>query len=75
MRVGYVVPNSPAEISGIYINDIILKVGETYINNSSEVINEVSNNGIYKFMNITLKRKNKIITLKVKPSDINDFSK
>ena len=70
VKVGYVVPNSPAAKSGIFINDIILKVGETNINNSSDVINEISNNGINKFINITLKRKNKIIKLKVKPIDI-----
>ena len=70
VKVGYVVPNSPAAKSGIFINDIILKVGKTNINNSSDVINEISNNGINKFINITLKRKNKIIKLKVKPIDI-----
>ncbi len=75
VKVGDVVPNSPADKSGIYINDIILKVGEKDINNSSDVINEISNNGINKFINITLKRKNKIIKLKVKPSDIKNLSK
>ncbi len=75
VKVGYVVPNSPAEKSGININDIILKVGQKDINNSSDVINEISNNGINKFINITLKRKNKIIKLKVKPTDINNLSK
>ncbi len=75
VKVGYVVPNSPAEKSGIIVNDIILKIGEKDINNSSDVVNEVSNNGINKFINITLKRKNKIIKLKVKPSDINNLSK
>ena len=74
VKVGYVVPNSPAEKSGISINDIILKVGKKEINNSLDVINEISNNGINKFINITLKRKNKIIKLKVKPTDINNLS-
>ena len=75
VKVGYVVPNSPAAKSGIFINDIILKVGKTNINNSSDVINEISNNGIKKSINITLKRKNKIIKLKVQPTDINNLSK
>ena len=74
VRVGYVVPNSPAAKSGIYINDIIMKVGQKDINNSSDVINEISNNGINKFINITIKRKNKIIKLKVKPTDIVNLS-
>ena len=75
VKVGYVVPNSPAEKSGIFINDVILKVGQKDINNSSDVINEISKNGINKFINITLRRKNKIIQLKVKPTDINNLSK
>ncbi len=75
VKVGYVVPNSPAAKSGIFINDIILKVGKTNINNSSDVINEISKNGINKFINITLKRKNKIIKLKVKPIDITKLTK
>ena len=74
VKVGYVVPNSPAEKSGIFINDIILKVGKKNINNSSDVINAISSNGINKSVNITLKRKNKIIKLKVKPTDINNLS-
>ena len=75
VKVGYVVPNSPAAKSGIFKNDIILKVGKTNINNSSDVINSISKNGIDKFINITLKRKNKIIKLKVKPTDITNLSK
>ena len=75
VKVGYVVPNSPAAKSGIFINDIILKVGKKDIKNSSDVINEISKNGINKFINITLKRKNKIIKLKVKPTDITNLSK
>ncbi len=73
VKVGYVVPNSPAAKSGIFINDIILKVGKKSINNSSDVINAINNNGINKFINITLKRKNKIIKLKVKPTDITNL--
>ena len=75
VKVGYVVPNSPADKSGILINDIILKVGGKDIKNSSEVINQISNNGINKSIIIILKRKSKIIKLKVKPTDINNLSK
>ena len=75
VKVGYVIPNSPAAKSGIIINDIILKVGKTNINNSSDVINAISKNGINKSINITLKRKNKIIKLNVKPTDITNLSK
>ena len=75
VKVGYVIPNSPAAKSGIFINDIILKVGKTTINDSSDVINAISKNGINKSINILLKRKNKIIKLNVKPTDITNLSK
>lgn len=75
VKVGYVIPNSPASKSGIMINDIILKVGKININNSSDVINAISKNGINKFIKLTLKRKNKIIKLNVKPTDITNLSK
>ena len=74
VKVGYVVPNSPAEKSGIFINDMILKVGKKDINSSSDVINEISKNGINKPINIVLKRKNKTIQLKVTPTDIRNLS-
>ena len=75
VKVGYVIPNSPAAKSGIIINDIILKVGKININNSSDVIKAISKNGINKFIKLTLKRKNKIIKLNVKPTDITNLSK
>ena len=73
VKVGYVVPNSPAEKSGIKINDIIIKVGKKDIETASEVISEISKNGINKQINILLKRKNKFIRLKVKPTDITNL--
>ncbi len=73
VKVGYVVPNSPAQKSGIIINDIILKVGEKVVDNSFDVINEISNNGVINYINVTIKRGEKIIRLKVKPTDINNL--
>ncbi len=75
VKVGYVMPNSPAEKSGIEINDVILKVGKTNIKNSSDVINEISQNGINKFINLSLRRENKLIKLRVKPTDLSKLSK
>ena len=75
VKVGYVVPNSPAEKSGILVDDIIIKVGQKDINSSSDVINEISNNGINKNINITIKRRKNLIKLKVKPTDIRNLSK
>ena len=73
VKVGYVVPNSPAEKSGIRVNDIILKVGIKDIETASDVISQISKNGISKQINILLKRKNKFIKLKVKPTDITNL--
>ena len=71
--VGYVVPNSPAEKSGIMINDIIIKVGSKEIATASDVISQISENGINRKINILLKRRNKFISLKVKPTDITNL--
>ena len=75
VKVGYVVPNSPAEKSGIKINDIILKVGKKNIKKSSDVISAISKNGINKSIHISLKRGNKLIKLRVNPTDIRNLSK
>ena len=73
VKVGYVVPNSPAEKSGIMVNDIIVKVGNKNIYKASDVINQINKNGIKKQIKITLKRKNKFINLKVMPTDITNL--
>jgi len=73
VKVGYVVPNSPAEKSGINIDDIFIKVGDKDIENVSDVIDQISKNGIYKPVNILLKRRNKLIKLKVIPTDITNL--
>ena len=73
IKVGYVVPNSPAEKSGILINDIIIKVGNKNIEEAADVISQITNNGINKQINIVLKRKNKFIKLKVLPTDITNL--
>jgi len=73
VKVGYVVPNSPAEKSGIKIDDILIKIGNKDIETASDVIEEISKNGIKKQVNILLKRKNKFIKLKVIPTDITNL--
>ena len=75
VKVGYVVPNSPAEKSGIKINDIILTDGKKNIKKSSDVISAISKNGINKSIHISLKRGNKLIKLRVNPTDIRNLSK
>ena len=66
-------PNSPAEKSGIIVNDIIIKVGDKDIKKASDVISQINKNGIKKKINILLKRKNKFISLKVIPTDITNL--
>ena len=73
VKVGYVVPNSPAEKSGIKIDDILIKIGDKDIETASDVIKQISKNGIKKQVNILLKRKNKFIKLKVIPTDITNL--
>ena len=75
VKVGYVVPNSPAEKSGIMVNDLIIQVGNKEIETASDVIREISKNGINKPINILLKRRNKFIKLKVIPTDITNLNK
>ncbi|MDC2990628.1 trypsin-like peptidase domain-containing protein [bacterium] len=75
VKVGYVVPNSPAEKSGIMIEDTIVKVGNKNIETASDVIEQISKNGINKQVNILLKRRNKFIQLKVIPTDITNLEK
>ncbi len=73
VKVGYVIPRSPAEKSGIMIEDIIIKVGNKDIETASDVIEQISKNGINKQINILLNRKNKLIKLKVIPTDITNL--
>ncbi len=73
VKVGYVVPNSPAEKSGIKIDDILFKIGNKDVETASDVIEQISKNGIKKPLNILLKRKNKFIKLKVIPTDITNL--
>ncbi|KGG01295.1 putative serine protease [Prochlorococcus marinus str. MIT 9314] len=73
VKVGYVVPNSPAEKSGIKIDDILIKIGDKDIETASDVIEQINKNGIKKQVNILLKRKNKFIKLKVIPTDITNL--
>ena len=73
VKVGYVVPNSPAEKSGFMINDIIIKVGNIDIEAASDVISQISKNGINKKVNILLKRRNTFIRVKVQPTDITNL--
>jgi len=55
------------------IEDIIIKVGNKDIEKASDVIDQISKNGINKEVNILLKRKNKYIKLKVIPTDITNL--
>ena len=73
VTVRYVVNKSPAEKSGIKTNDIIIKVGNKDIEQASDVISQITKNGIKKQINILLKRRNKFISLKVIPTDITNL--
>ena len=74
VKVGYVIPRSPAEKSGIAVNDIIVKVGDKDIKKASDIIDQINQNGISKSINISIKRGNKLVKIKVKPTDISNLS-
>ena len=71
--VGYVIPDSPAAQNGIKVNDIIIKVGNKEIETASDVISQISKNGINKQISILLRRRNKFIKLNGKPIDISNL--
>ena len=73
VKVGYVVPDSPADRSGIVINDVIVEINEQVINNASDVIDAISENGIYSEARIIIKRNDKLLNFQVKPIDIRDL--
>ena len=75
VKVGYVVPNSPAAKSGILVNDIILKVDKEYIYKSSDVVDAINKNGVKRIARLLIKRNNRLININVKPIDIRDLSK
>ena len=73
VKIGYIVPNSPAEKSGMMVNDVIIKVGNKNIEKASDVVSQISKNGINKQIKILLKRGNKFISLKVVPTDFSNL--
>ena len=75
VKVGYVIPNSPAAKSGVLIGDIIIKIDQSDIKKSSDVINAINKNGIKKPAKFTIKRNTKIIKLNIKPVDIRELGK
>jgi len=75
VKVGYVVPNSPAAKSGVLIGDIIIKIDQNDIKKSSDVINAINKNGINRSAKFTIRRNTKIIKLNIKPVDIRELGK
>ena len=74
VKIGYVVPNSPAAKKGLLKNDIILKINQKIISTPSDVVNAINANGIDKFARLSIKRENKISIIKVKPKDIRELT-
>ena len=75
VKVGYVVPKSPAARSGIQVNDIILKIEKEYISEPSDVVEAINKNGVNKFANILIERNKSLININVKPIDIRELTK
>ena len=73
VKVGYVVPNSPAERSGILVGDIIVEINQQYIEKPSDVVDAITDNGIHSIAMILIKRRNELLNFKVQPIDIRDL--
>ena len=55
------------------ISDIILKVGNKDIETASDVVSEITKNGIDKQITILIKRNTRFIRLQVLPTDITNL--
>ena len=55
------------------ISDIIIKVGNKDIETASDVVSEITKNGIDKQITILIKRRNRFISLQVLPTDITNL--
>ncbi len=71
--VRYLIPNGPADKSGLKINDIIIEVQGKKIKNSSDVVRLISENGVNKILKFKILRDKKYIYLSIKPIDINQL--
>tara|TARA_B100000700_G_C15059742_1_gene864998 strand:+ start:3164 stop:4300 length:1137 start_codon:yes stop_codon:yes gene_type:complete len=69
-KITYIVPNSPADKSGLKINDIILKINDKFVDNPADIIKEVTNNGIEKYLKLIVLRGTRKLNILVKPIDI-----
>tara|TARA_Y100001968_G_scaffold132243_1_gene120710 strand:+ start:1532 stop:2680 length:1149 start_codon:yes stop_codon:yes gene_type:complete len=72
-KIRYLIPNGPAEIGGLKVNDIIIKVGNKIINNPSDVVNKINDNGINKPLDFKVQRKNYVLNISIIPIDLNDL--
>ena len=74
IKVGYVVPNSPADKSGILRNDIIVKVDKIEVQKPTEVVDIINRKGVNTVIKILIKRNNKLMSINVKPVDVRELN-
>jgi serine protease Do len=64
-----ILPNSPAQISGLQVGDIIAKINNSSIKNASDVVNTVGFLRVDSHVNIEVYRNNKSIQISVNLTD------
>lgn len=64
-----ILPNSPAQISGMQVGDIITTINGSPIKNAGDVVNTVGFLRVDSHVNIEVQRKNKVLTVSVNLTD------
>ena len=68
--IKYVVPNGPAEIGGLRINDLIISINNKKILTPADVVNKVNQNDLKTSLKIRISREEKEFIKFIKPIDI-----
>ena len=71
--IQYVVPNGPAEKSGLKVGDIILFINEIKIKNPAGVVREIDKHGTKNALRMKILREDKLIYLLIKPTEMDNL--
>ncbi len=72
-RIINVIPGSPAEIKGLKINDIIIKINGKKVISPEDVVDQINYNGVDQSLEFLIRRGKQNLTLQIRPVDINNF--
>jgi len=71
--IQYLVPNGPADLGGLKVNDLILSVGQTKINSPSDVVSLINEHGVEKPLKFTIYRNKIMKSIFIRPVDIRNL--